>query len=88
MCLAVPLQVKRIDGVMAEVEIGGVSRQVSLALTPEARVGDYVLIHTGFAISVLDEGEARETLALFAEMEEAARLEDHAAAAREAGDAP
>jgi hydrogenase expression/formation protein HypC len=70
MCLAVPLQVKRIDGVMAEVEMGGVSREISLALTPEAQVGDYVLVHTGFAISVLDEAEALETLALFAELEE------------------
>lgn len=83
MCLAVPLLVKRIDGVMAEVEMSGVSRQVSLALTPEAQVGDYVLIHTGFAISVLDETEALETLALFAELEEAGRLEE-----REAAQAP
>ena len=86
MCLAVPLQVKRIDGVMAEVEMGGVSRQVSLALTPEAREGDYVLVHTGFAISVLDEAEALETLALFAELEEASRLEERGSGAAE-GDA-
>jgi hydrogenase expression/formation protein HypC len=80
MCLAVPLQVKRIDGVMAEVEMGGVSREISLALTPEAQVGDYVLVHTGFAISVLDEAEALETLALFAELEEAAQMEEQEAA--------
>ena len=58
---------------MAKVELGGVLREVSLMLTPEARVGDYVLVHTGFAISVLNEDEAQETLALFAELEEAAR---------------
>jgi len=62
--------VKSIDGHQAEVEIGGVRRTISLALTPEARVGDYVIVHTGFAISVLDEEEAQETLSLFAELEE------------------
>jgi hydrogenase expression/formation protein HypC len=60
---------------MAQVELGGVLREVSLALTPEAEVGDYVLVHTGFAINVLDEEEAQETLRLFAEMEEAAEAE-------------
>jgi len=68
MCLAIPALVKSIDGEMARVELGGVERDVSLALTPEARVGDYVLIHTGFAISVMDEQEARETLDLFAQI--------------------
>lgn len=76
MCLAVPLRIVRIEGAMAEVELGGVIRQVSLVLTPEAQVGDYVLVHTGFAISRLDEQEAQETLALFAELEEAARRMD------------
>jgi hydrogenase expression/formation protein HypC len=61
---------------MGLVELGGVSRQVSLMLTPEARVGDYVLVHTGFAISVLDEKEAQETLALFAEIEQAGGFDD------------
>jgi hydrogenase expression/formation protein HypC len=73
MCLAVPLYVKRIEGVMAEVELSGVLRQVSLMLTPEAKVGDYVLVHTGFAISVIDEQEAQVTLALLKELEEAGR---------------
>ena len=58
---------------VASVELDGVVRDVSLALTPEARPGDYVLIHTGYAISVLDEAEAQETLALFAELDEASR---------------
>jgi len=73
MCLAIPLRVTRIEGDVGEVELSGVTRQISLALTPEARVGDYVLVHTGFAISVLDEAEAQETLALFAQIEEAGR---------------
>ena len=86
MCLAVPLAIKRIDGTMADVEIGGVMRQVSLVLTPEAREGDYVLVHTGFAISVLNESEAQETLALFAELAEAERQIDEEARTRaEAG---
>lgn len=76
MCLAVPLRVQRIEGTLAQVELGGVTRTVSLVLTPEAKEGDYVLVHTGFAISVLDEREAQETLALFAELEEASRAEE------------
>lgn len=88
MCLAVPVRVNRIIGMMAEVELGGVSREVSLALTPEAREGDYVLVHTGFAISVLNEQEAQETLALFAEMEEAARREEEESGATQNADLP
>lgn len=72
MCLAVPLRIETIEGETALVELGGVRRQVSLVLTPEAQVGDYVIIHTGFALSVLDEEEAQETLALFRLMEEMA----------------
>lgn len=68
MCLAIPMRITSISGEMAQVEVGGVERPVSLALTPEARVGDYVLVHTGFAISVLDEQEALETLRLFEEI--------------------
>jgi len=75
-CLAVPLRVKSIDGTVAEVELSGVSRRISLILTPEASVGDYVLVHTGFAIGVLDEEEAQQTLALLAELEEAGRRLD------------
>ena len=68
MCLAVPVQVVSIDGNEAEVEIGGVKRRVSIMLTPEAKVGDYVLLHTGYAINVIDEAEAQETLKILEEM--------------------
>ena len=68
MCLAVPTLIKSIDGREAEVEIGGIIRRISLWLTPEARVGDYALIHAGYAIKILDEEEAGETLKLFGEM--------------------
>jgi hydrogenase expression/formation protein HypC len=68
MCLAVPVQVVSVDGNEAEVEIGGVRRRVSIMLTPEARVGDYVLLHTGYAINVINEAEAQETLKILEEM--------------------
>ena len=68
MCLAVPVQVVSIAGDEAEVEMGGVRRRISVVLTPEVRVGDYVLLHTGYAINVLDEAEAEETLSLLAEI--------------------
>ncbi len=68
MCLAVPMLIRSIDGSNAVVDIGGVSRTISLALTPEATVGNYVLIHAGYAIGVLDEEEAKETLNLLQQM--------------------
>jgi len=70
MCLAIPAKVKSIDGVEAEVEVGGVSRKASIVLTPEAKVGDYVLLHTGYSINVIDEEEAQETLKIFQEIAE------------------
>ena len=68
MCLAVPVLIQEVKGSEAMVEIGGVRRNVSIVLTPEARPGHYVLVHAGYAIGVLDEEEARETLKLFEEM--------------------
>jgi len=70
MCLAIPAQVKSIDGHQAIVEIGGVTRQASIQLTPEAKVGDYVLLHTGYAINIIDQDEAEETLKLLRELSE------------------
>jgi len=68
MCLAIPVKIVSIDGDEAEAEIGGVRRRVSIAFTPEAKVGDYVLLHTGYAIGVVDETEAEETLKLLEEI--------------------
>jgi len=68
MCLAVPVKVVSVDGDQAETEIAGVRRRVSIALTPEAKVGDYVLLHTGYAIGVVEEAEAQETLKLLEEI--------------------
>ncbi len=68
MCLAIPALIKSIEDKEAEAEIGGIIRRISLWLTPEAKVGDYVLIHAGYAINVLDQEEAEETLKLFEEI--------------------
>lgn len=70
MCLAVPAKIVSIDGNLAEVEIAGVVRKAGLDLVPEARLGDYVLVHAGFAIQVIDEEEAGKTLELFKEIME------------------
>lgn len=67
MCLAIPMQLTEIDGPRGTVDTGGVSCDVRLDLV-EARVGDYVLVHAGYAIGVLDEAEASETLALLSEL--------------------
>ena len=62
MCLAVPMQVKTITADLAVCEIDGVQREASLMLLEEVQVGDYVLIHAGFAIEKIDEAEAQLTL--------------------------
>ena len=71
MCVAIPALIKTVNGNEAEAEIGGITRRISLRLTPEAKVGDYVLVHTGYAINIVDQEEAEETLRL---MQEIARL--------------
>ena len=68
MCLAIPALIKKVEDKEAEAEIGGISRRISLWLTPEAKVGDYVLLHTGYAIGIIDQSEAEETLRLFEQM--------------------
>jgi len=70
MCLAVPGKVLSREDLMAVVDINGVQRQTSLMLLPEAPIGEYVLVHAGFAIQTIDEEEARQTLALFKELEQ------------------
>ncbi len=70
MCLAIPAQVVLMnDNDMAEVDIHGVTRTVSLSLTPEAEVGSWVLIHAGFAIQVVDEQFASESWELIQQIE-------------------
>lgn len=76
MCLAIPAQVRQInDDHLATVDILGVTREISLDLTPQAEVGSFVLVHAGFAIEVVDEQFAQETLDLIKQFPELADLE-------------
>lgn len=72
MCLGIPGRVIDIRDdaalLMGKVDFGGVRKEVCLAYTPEARLGDYVIVHVGFAISRVDEEEAHKTLAILAQM--------------------
>jgi len=76
MCLAVPGKILEIDGDTARVDFGGITREANVVLVPEAAVDSYVLVHAGFAIQVLNEAEAEETLSLFRELAES--LDDEA----------
>ncbi|TVT76639.1 MAG: HypC/HybG/HupF family hydrogenase formation chaperone [Denitromonas halophila] len=68
MCLAIPARiVEKLDGDAARVDLGGVRKEISLALVDGAEVGDYVIVHVGYALSRLDPEEAAKTLALFEE---------------------
>jgi hydrogenase expression/formation protein HypC len=68
MCLAIPARVERVNGDRAQVDFGeGVLREVNVTLV-EAKVGDYVLVHAGYAIQTLDEKEALETISLWKEI--------------------
>ncbi|HHC71754.1 MAG TPA: HypC/HybG/HupF family hydrogenase formation chaperone [Thiotrichales bacterium] len=67
MCLALPAEVVAIDGDTARVSLGGVQKEVSLVLLEEVSVGDYVLVHVGYALEKVSPEEAERTLALFAE---------------------
>ena len=74
MCLGIPAQIVEIvdsEGGLAKAEISGVRRAVSIALCPEAGVGDWVLVHVGFALERIDEQQARETIELLEQMGEA-----------------
>ena len=71
MCLAIPARVAELqDNDTAVVELGGVRKQISLALVDGVSVGDYVIVHVGYALNRLDPDEAAKTLALFAEIGE------------------
>ena len=68
MCLAVPMEIIEIRGNSGVAEFGGVRREVNVQLLEDVGIGDYVIVHAGFAIEVLNEKEAHETLDLFREM--------------------
>ena len=69
MCLAVPMRVLKIEKDKATVELGGVEREISIQLMDNVKIGDYVIVHAGFAIQKLDEEEAEKTLEVFRKME-------------------
>jgi hydrogenase expression/formation protein HypC len=80
MCLAVPGQIISIEGDdsmtrTARVSFSGVIKEISLAYVPEAKINDYVIVHVGFALNLIDEDEARETLAYIHELDEIAEEE-------------
>ncbi len=79
MCLAVPGKIINVSGQdelrAGDVSFGGVVKRVNIAYVPEARIGDHVMVHVGFAISVVDESEARTTLEYLQQMGELAELE-------------
>jgi hydrogenase expression/formation protein HypC len=88
MCLALPARiVERRDGDQGVVDLGGVRKEVSLALVDGVSVGDYVVVHVGYALSKLDPAEAERTLALFAEAD-ARGAPDRQTGADGAGSAP
>jgi hydrogenase expression/formation protein HypC len=75
MCLGVPGKILSLESnpvgmTMGKVSFGGVAKEVCLAYVPEAQIGDYVIVHAGFALNTLDEAEAMEVFALLNEMEE------------------
>lgn len=83
MCLAIPGKIVEMSGDdpitrMGRVDYGGIVKEACLAYVPEARVGDYVIVHVGFAISVLDEEEAAKTLSYLKELEDLAAAEEAA----------
>jgi hydrogenase expression/formation protein HypC len=84
MCLAIPGKVTSISGDdpllrSGKVDFGGVLREVSLAYVPEVKVGDYVIVHVGFALSRVDEAEANQVFEYLREMEELSDLHDSGA---------
>lgn len=68
MCLGMPMRIKRIEKDLALTETDGLQRKANIQFLSDAKVGDYVIVHAGFAIEKVDEKRARETLALFSEM--------------------
>lgn len=81
MCLAVPCQVLRIDkagtlDATAVVQLGGIQKEVSVAFVPEVKPGEFVLLHAGFALSIVDEDEAQRLLSTLAELDPGGEVSD------------
>jgi len=78
MCLAIPARIVALNGLEATVDLGGVRKTISIALVPEAQLEDYVIVHVGHAIGMVDPEEARLTLELFAELDASSSSESPA----------
>ncbi len=70
MCLSIPAKVEKIEGNMAIVSVGGTEYNASLQMVDDVKIGDYILLHTGFALQKISEEEALETLKVFEEFED------------------
>ncbi|NQT65169.1 MAG: HypC/HybG/HupF family hydrogenase formation chaperone [FCB group bacterium] len=68
MCLAIPAKIVEKEGEKGMVNLGGVNKEIMFTFTPEAKIGDWVIMHTGFALNIISEEDANETLKLFEEM--------------------
>ena len=68
MCLAIPGKIQQIDGQTATIDFDGVIREASLAVLPNAKIGDYVLVHAGFAIETMSNDEAEKTLSILGDL--------------------
>ncbi len=68
MCLGIPMKIKSISGEFAEVEAGGLRRTINIQMLPQGKIGDYVIVHAGFAIQKIDSQKAKETLRLVDEI--------------------
>jgi hydrogenase expression/formation protein HypC len=71
MCLGIPLRIIKIDGNEAVGEMNGIERKIRIDLVPNVKLEDYVMVHAGFAIEIIDEEAAKETLDIMKELEEA-----------------
>jgi hydrogenase expression/formation protein HypC len=78
MCLAIPARIVALNGLEATVDLGGIRKTISIALVPEAQLEDYVIVHVGHAIGMVDPEEARLTLELFAELDASTAAEGQA----------
>ena len=68
MCLGIPMKIKSIKGGFAQVELGGLKRAINIQLLSSVKVGDYVIVHAGFAIQIIDPKRAKDTLRLLDEI--------------------
>ena len=76
MCLALPGEITELDGDHGTVDFGGVRRRINLKLVPQAKIGDFVIVHAGFAIQILQKEEAERTLDAWSDVLKTANVED------------